>query len=458
MGLPYFVLQLVLSNRLKYNGLSFSHRDGKEPEMSKIMNQLSLTPELLGISDVVITEINEAHDGSIYITVSSTKRETLCRHCKLPTEPYGHGRLLTLRHLPTFGHPVYIQIKSPRGICKRCDDHPTTTQTLDWFDQNAHHTKPYDNYLMLQLIGSTQTDVAKKEGLTEEILQGVMDRYKIDEVDWKVVDRIGLLGMDEIAKKKGHQDYVTLITSRHEGSHKILGVIQGKEKATIKGFLRTIPKKKCKTITAVCVDLCENYITAIEEVLGKDIPIVADRFHVAKLYRKAITELRSSELKRLRKLLSEEEYTLLRPAIKILICKKECYSKEDKKILAPLFKLSPAIKAAYRLARELTHIYNKHHRKPSAQTKIRKWIKKVEESEVTCLNTFIKTVQKYDEHISNYFIARDTSGWVEGINNKVKVIKRRCYGLLNLKHFFQRIFLDLQGYDLFLSKQRVVAD
>ena len=85
------------------------------------------------------------------------------------------------------------------------------------------------------------------------------------------------------------------------------------------------------------------------------------------------------------------------------------------------------------------------------------WIKKVEASEVKCLNTFVKTLTKYKEYICNYFIRRETSGWVEGINNKVKVIKRRCYGISNVKHFFQRIFLDFQGYDIFLSKQTVTA-
>ncbi len=425
--------------------------------MSKITNHLNLTPELLGLSDITITEVIKTREGGIHIVVSSTKTETLCRHCKLPTAPYGHGRFLTLRHLPILGHEVYIQIKPARGICTRCDDNPTTTQTLSWFDRNARHTKPYDDYLMLQLIGSTQTDVAKKEGLTEEILQGVMDRYKIDEVDWNGIHRIGLLGIDEITKKKGHQDYVTLVTSRHDGINKILGILQGKEKSTIKGFLNTIPKKKRKTITAVCVDLCENYINAVQDSLSPEIPIVADRFHVAKLYRKAIDELRASELKRLKKLLSEDEYKLLRPAIKRLISKKECYSKQDKKMLTPLFALSPGIKAAYRLAREFTHIYNTHHRQSTAQTKLKAWVEKVGESKATCFNTFTKMVKKYVEPISNYFIARDTSGWVEGINNKVKVIKRRCYGLLNLKHFFQRIFLDLQGYTLFLPKQRVTA-
>ena len=53
------------------------------------------------------------------------------------------------------------------------------------------------------------------------------------------------------------------------------------------------------------------------------------------------------------------------------------------------------------------------------------------------------------ESVRMSFVHRDSSGFVEGLNNKLKVLKRRCYGLLNLGHLFQRIFLDLEGYRLF---------
>ena len=58
------------------------------------------------------------------------------------------------------------------------------------------------------------------------------------------------------------------------------------------------------------------------------------------------------------------------------------------------------------------------------------------------------------DEITNYFLDRQTSGFVEGLNNKIKVIKRRCYGILNVKHLFQRIYLDLSGYTLFAGKIR----
>jgi transposase len=48
--------------------------------------------------------------------------------------------------------------------------------------------------------------------------------------------------------------------------------------------------------------------------------------------------------------------------------------------------------------------------------------------------------------IANYFRQRQTSGFVEGLNNKLKVLKCRCFGIYNLRHLFQRVMLDLDGY------------
>ena len=63
--------------------------------------------------------------------------------------------------------------------------------------------------------------------------------------------------------------------------------------------------------------------------------------------------------------------------------------------------------------------------------------------------SFIDTLARWWNEIMNFFVARESSGFVEGFNNKIKVLKRRCYGLINLTHLYQRIFLDLEGYRLF---------
>ncbi|MCF6777974.1 transposase [Thiotrichales bacterium 19X7-9] len=80
--------------------------------------------------------------------------------------------------------------------------------------------------------------------------------------------------------------------------------------------------------------------------------------------------------------------------------------------------------------------------------KIDRWISKVEKSDLNCFNTFIKTLQKHKNSIANYFKNRATSGFVEGLNNKIKVVKRRCYGFFKTESLFQRLMIDLRGYKM----------
>ena len=86
-----------------------------------------------------------------------------------------------------------------------------------------------------------------------------------------------------------------------------------------------------------------------------------------------------------------------------------------------------------------------------AQAKFRHWIQQVQQSGLHCFDAFLKLLNTWWQEITNYFIQRENSGFVEGFNNKVKVLKRRCYGIFNLKHLFQRIYLDLHGYRLFAA-------
>jgi len=80
---------------------------------------------------------------------------------------------------------------------------------------------------------------------------------------------------------------------------------------------------------------------------------------------------------------------------------------------------------------------------------MRRWVNRVKNGGIICFDKFIKTLNKHWPIIFNYFNDRITSGFVEGLNNKTKVIKRRSYGIFNIEKRYQRIFLDLEGYNLY---------
>ena len=105
-------------------------------------------------------------------------------------------------------------------------------------------------------------------------MAGVLERRIDASVDWSVITEIEILGLDEIALKKGHRDYVTLVTGRlRDGEIMILGVLPGHEKAEVIEFLRLIPLRIAQTVQTVCCDLWEAYTEAARE----ELPICKDR-------------------------------------------------------------------------------------------------------------------------------------------------------------------------------------
>lgn len=404
----------------------------------------------LGIPEVQVLETAVNEHGEIIITIESTKVGTRCRKCgKWITKSHGQDDWVTIRHLPAFGQATYLRYRPKRYQCEDCAGSPTTTQTLDWHDSNSPHSYPYDNHILLQLSHATIADVSVKEGLPYSSVAGALERRIDKQVNWSELAEIGTLGLDEISLKKGHRQYVTLVTARLlSGKIILLAVLAGREKATVIDFLRTIPPRLLQTIQAVCCDLWEGYMEAARE----EIPharLVADRFHIVKHYYAAADDERKQELKRLKKELPKEEYKQLDGSKGAFRKHGRDLDREERKTLSQFFKHAPSAKQAYELRERLTVIFDSPLTKAQAQTQIHRWVKKVRASGLHCFDPFLQLWDAWLAEITNYFVERQNSGFVEGFNNKVKVLKRRCYGIFNLTHLFQRIYLDLAGYRLF---------
>src|SRR6185436_18344756 len=133
--------------------------------------------------------------------------------------------------------------------------------------------------------------------------------------DWTRYQRLGVLGIDEITRLKGHGDFITVVSVRlPNGELAWLGVLSNRKKETVKAFLESISPKLRSTIRTVCSDLYEGYLEAVHEVLPKARQVI-DRFHVAKLYREAADDLRKTELKRLRTTLPKDDYRQLKGSL-----------------------------------------------------------------------------------------------------------------------------------------------
>ena len=293
-------------------------------------------------------------------------------------------------------------------------------------------------------------DVAIKQRLPYETVWGVIERQLAYEVDWSEFTCLGSIGIDEIAPLKRQADVVAIVTARlPDGQVSLLAVLADRKKETIKAFLASIPAALRATIQSVCSDLYESYLQAAKEVLPA-VRRVVDRFHVAKLYRSAADAVRKAELKRLKTSLPLDEYKTLKGSMWAYRLPWNDLRPEQRQFLQRLFALSPALQTAYTLRESLTTIFDEAPSCRSAKLQLRSWQRQVRRSSLTCFDTFLNTLDRFWNEITNYFVKRESSGFVEGINTNIRVLTRRSYGLFNLDHLFQRLYLDLQGYRLFV--------
>lgn len=397
-----------------------------------------------------VLQIELTPRGECILTVESTLEGTKCRKCRREIrEGHGLDEWLTLRHLPILGRKVFLRLRPKRYRCPYCDGGPTTTQELAWYTAKSPHTKAYEKYLLVQLVHATVEDVSLKEEIGYKALEGIVDRWISTEVNWAEVQGMKILGLDEIALKKGHRDFVTIVMARSAaGEVRILAVLPDRKKETVKAFLASMPTRVKQAIRTVCTDLYEGFINAVKEVLGHA-QVVADRYHVAKLYRAGADHLRTQELRRLKKELPKAEYAEIKGAMWPFRKNPADLEAEEQALLTRLFAYAPELHRAYTYREQLTALFAQELSKEEAKLEIKKWRRRVTASGLKCYQSFFTTLDNWLEEITNYFLQRHNSGFVEGLNNKLKVLKRRCYGIFNLSHLFQRIFLDLEGYRLF---------
>ena len=152
--------------------------------------------------------------------------------------------------------------------------------------------------------------------------------------------------------------------------------------------------------------------------------------------------------------LSTEEHAELEGAMWSLRKVPADLSEAEKATLKFLFFHSPELKTAYDLKWRPRSIFERPSSRDAARKALERWSAAVERSDVSeVFRTFAKTLRRRWKHVPDYFERRPSSGFAEGLNQKVRILKRRCYGLFGLGSFLQRLRLDVEGAESLLPRE-----
>jgi transposase len=404
----------------------------------------------LNLPDVRVLSTRRTEQGPGLIRVERTLEGTRCRRCgREIRDLHGWDAVVRLRHLPLFDVPVLIEIRPKRYRGPYCAGTPTTTHRCAWYEPRSPNTKAYEQWALRILINSTVTDAARKLGVSEETIAGLLDRWIERAVDWDAWERLGVLGLDAIALKRGHRAFVVWVTVplAGEGVAMVAG-LAARTKETVAAFLGAIPEPLRHTIERACTAMDEGFVRASEEAVPWA-EVVIDRFHVARAYRDGADPVRKKELKRRKRVRPQAEYAEIPGARGPLRRRPAALKPSEWELLERVFTSSPKIEAAYHLREDLTEVFEPDDTKVGATGAIRAWCKRGRASGLAEFESVLGTSERGLDEITNDCQGRQTRGFVAGFNTRVQGLKRRCYGIFAVGRLFQRPTLDLHSDHLF---------
>ena len=234
------------------------------------------------------------------------------------------------------------------------------------------------------------------------------------------------MGIDEIAIRKGHKGYAVIITDLDQA--RPIGVLPERKKAVLKAYFESWPEELRQQIEEVSIDLWRDYRDVATE-LFPNAAIVADRFHVMKQIQQELDELRKKEQYQHPQELKHSKYALLK--------NESTLNEKQQAKLVQVVQVSPQLKLAYDLKEKFRKLMDEGLTIAQGRAKLADWC---EQAQVAGLfSRSLATFGRWLEPILNYFANRTSNGVVEGINNKIKVIKRMAYGFRNFDHFRLRV-------------------
>ena len=383
----------------------------------------------------------EYKDNGIVLKVQTREDKLCCPECgskKITRNGYTVRRF---RCVPIGRKPVYIDMRVQRVKCCSCG---CDQQERIPFTTGKRHTTHRLERLVIDLMKvMTISETAAYLGLSWSTVKDIHKNHLQRNYASPDISKVRFIGIDEFAVRKGHV-YKTIVVDLETGH--IIYVGDGKGADALAKFFKRV-KKYNVNIEYVATDLPAAFISAVKKNLPKA-QLVFDHFHVKKIVNDKVDKLRRS-------LYNNKVYAEQRNVIKgicWLLLKNGEDIKTDtaKKQLEEALKINEPLAKAYYLKEKITLVWGQLD-KEAARAWLYDWIREAIRSEVTQMIKAGMSMFKHREGILAWYDMRITTAMVEGINNKIKVMKREACGFTDDRYFgFRLLALHDAGITSFL--------
>lgn len=420
------------------------------------MDFSKLIISVLGLQDVVLEKYEENRQTLELTIFARQMRERCCCHkCKSPILFVHEWKQRKIRAAP-LGPFLFVTVVlyQLRGSCHICDDsirsaevpfvHPEfSSMTLSLCELAGRLMEELPCGAVarfLKLNSKTLWDVDQHRMRVMKPLMKLPDkidlsRMSADEVHFRTMPKLDSITKPEIK-------FVTNLVCYREG--KILSNAMGRDSMALAKCLKVLSKEQRAKITLFAVDMHEPFLIAVRK-LCPNARICVDRFHLAERVNEAFDELRRAEFKKAKESEDEFQLKMLAPHRRFVLVEREKkLKKRDVKMLERLREINKNILNGMILVEHFHRMLDK-----TDVTEFRKslvlWYRLVRESKIVAFKKLARLIRKYREYIESYVDSKLTTAKSEGLNNKIKVLRRSAYGYTNQDSYMNKI-LQRCGY------------
>ena len=376
--------------------------------------------KLLNLEDVIITNV-ENISGQLHIYLELPRKKHVCPCCGAETACIHDYRIQIIKDLP-MARDTFLHLRKRRYRCA-CGKR--------FFENNSFLPRYYrvTSRLFAEIIFAFKKIVSAKEiGCRFNVSAVTAMRY-FNFFNKKLTALPEVISLDEFKGNSGGQKYNSIIVDPKEKA--VLDILPNRLESDLVKYFSHFSNK-----TAVKYFVCDMnpHFREVAKICFPQATIVADKYHVIRQVYWAMEKVRKNEQnnlsKRFRKYFKKSRNLLMKRIEKL--------TEEEMDRLALMFEIAPRLADAYRIKNEFLDVIRLKSSNEGKQRLI-DWLFSVEVMDLPEFYDCTKAYHNWFQEIINSMDVPWTNGFIEGCNNKTKVLKRVSYGMRNFNNFRKRI-------------------
>ena len=381
-----------------------------------------------GFSVFSCTEI--AHDTLLIRLQPATSQLPCCRGCHRSTPHIHDTTLRRVRERELLNWKVWLDVPVRRLRCSSCG---IMTEKIDWLPERQRYTATLSAWVESLVRLLPIKHVASLTGLHWHTIKNIDYRRLLREVNEPQRHSLRRLMMDEFALFKGHR-YATVVADAD--TQQVLWVGEGRSRAAFRPFFTWLGPEGCAAIESVAMDMNTAFDLEIREHCPQA-KVVYDLFHVvAKFGREVIDRVRVDQANQLRD--NPKSRQVIKRSRWLLLRNPENLPEGHEVRLSELLEANQPLNTVYVMKSALKELWYAPNEQEAVQ-RWDEWYRQSQESGIKALKQFAEKLKGYVGGIITSATHRLNTSVLEGMNNKIKVIKRMAYGYRDNDYFFLKI-------------------